>query len=87
MERMHLLLEEERKLRRLRILVDFTAQVLAQEKLTIDEALDLINATKRAAVALFPGKEQTFDLIYGKRFERILRERFASVNRKYPLDE
>jgi len=81
------LVEEEKKLRRLRFLADFTAQVLAQEKLTIDEALDLINGTKQAALNLFPGKEQTFDMIYGRRFERILRERFSSAGREYPLDK
>ncbi|RJP17068.1 MAG: hypothetical protein C4520_17860 [Candidatus Abyssobacteria bacterium SURF_5] len=79
--------EEERKLRRLRFIVDFSAQVLAQEKMTIDQALDLINATKQAAVRLFPGSEQTFDMIYGRRFQRILRERFASAGRRYPLDQ
>jgi hypothetical protein len=86
MESKQSLLEEEKQLRRLRIIVDFAAQVLAQERMTIDEALDLINATKRAAVNMFPGKEQTFDIIYGRRFERILKERFASAGRRYPLD-
>jgi hypothetical protein len=81
-----MVMEEERRLRRLRFLVDFTTQVLAQEKFTIDEALDLINGTKQAALNLFPGKEKTFDLIYGRRFERILRERFASAGQPFPLD-
>lgn len=87
MEGRQSLVEEERKLRRLRIIVDFTAQVLAQEKMTVDEALDMINAAKRAAVSLFPEKEQTFDLIYGRRFGRILRERFASAGRMYPIGQ
>jgi len=72
-------LDEERKMRHLRVIVDLTAAVLSQEKITIDEALDLINGTKRAVLSLFPDKEHTFDIIYGKRFERILRERFKSV--------
>ena len=70
--------EEEKKLRRLRIIVDLTASVLAQEKMTIDEALDLLNATKRVVLRLFPGKEHTYDIIYGRRFERILKQRFRS---------
>jgi hypothetical protein len=82
-----LLREEEKKLRRLRFMMDFTAQVLAQEKLTIDEALDLMNGAKQTALNLFPGKGNTFDMIYGRRFERILRERFASAGRNYPPDE
>jgi hypothetical protein len=72
------ILEEDKKMRRLRIIVDLTASVLAQEKLTIDEALDLINGTKRTVLQLFPGKEETFDIIYGTRFARIMRERFGT---------
>jgi hypothetical protein len=76
MESPDLIIDEEKRLRRLRIMVDLVAAVLAQEKMTIDEALDLINATKRAVVNLFPGKGDTFDIIYTRRFARILRERF-----------
>ncbi|MBI5116344.1 hypothetical protein HZA56_07700 [Candidatus Poribacteria bacterium] len=71
------IVEEEKKMRRLRIMVDLVAAVLAQERMTMDEALDLVNATKRAALNLFPGKGDTFDIIYGRRFARILKERFA----------
>ncbi len=74
--------DEEKKMRRLRTIVDLTAAVLAQEKMTIDEALDLINATKRTVLRLFPGKEHTYNIIYGRRFERILRERFESERRE-----
>lgn len=73
-----LFLEEDKKMRRLRIIVDLTASVLAQEKLTVDEALDLINGTKKMVLRLFPGKEEAFDIIYGTRFSRILRERFGT---------
>ncbi len=73
------LTEEDKKMRRLRFIVDLTAQVLAQERMTIDEALDLLNATRRTVLRLFPGKEDTYDIIYGRRFERILRERFESA--------
>ncbi|UCD57853.1 MAG: hypothetical protein JSV16_01710 [Candidatus Hydrogenedentota bacterium] len=79
MESPNSITEEERKMRHLRMIVDLTAAVLAQEKMTIDEALDLINATKRTVLRLFPGKEHTYNIIYGRRFERILRERFKTV--------
>ncbi len=72
-------LEEKKKMRRLRVTVDLTAGVLAVERLTVDEALDLVNATKRAILRLFPGKEETYDMIYGRRFARIMRERFAKA--------
>jgi hypothetical protein len=71
-------LEEDKKMRRLRVIVDLTAGVLTVERLTADEALDLINATKHTVLRLFPGKEETYDMIYGRRFARIMKERFAA---------
>ncbi len=73
-------MEEDKKMRRLRFIVDLTAQGLAQERMSIDEALDLLNATRRTVLRLFPGKEYTYDIIYGRRFQRILRERFESAH-------
>ena len=52
-------LEEDKKMRRLRIIVDLTAVLLAQEKLTMDEALDLMNATRRTVLRLFPVRRST----------------------------
>jgi hypothetical protein len=68
--------DEEKRMRRLKVIVDLTAAVLAQEKMSIDEALDLMNATKQTVLRLFPGKENTYNMIYGRRFERILKARF-----------
>ena len=69
-------LEEERyKMRLLRTIVDTTSAILYQGNLTIPEAVDLIHATKKAVLQLFPGKEDVYDLIYRPRFERIIKER------------
>ncbi len=68
---------EERKMRRLRLLVDFTTALLGQADLTREQALELVGATRRRVLAMFPGKEQTFDLIYASRFRRIIEERFG----------
>jgi len=57
--------DENKRMRRLRVIVDLTAGVLAQERLTVDEALDLINATRRTVLRLFPGKEETFRCRWG----------------------
>jgi hypothetical protein len=77
MEEQNPLHEEERRLRRLRLLVDVTAQVLAEdESLTFCEALRLIEAARTASTRLFPDKEQTFDLVIRPRLERIVHERF-----------
>jgi len=72
-----LVLEEERRLRRLRLLVDVTAQVLAEDqKLNFCEALRLIDAARTAALRLFPDKHETFELVIRPRLERIVHERF-----------
>jgi hypothetical protein len=70
--------EEEKKLRMLKFVVDLNLAVLMQQSdLTLREAFDLLKNTKKAAMNLFPDKEQVFDLIYSPRFRRIIRERFV----------
>ena len=77
MEGNDILREEEQRVRRLLLLVDVTAQVLAEDhSLTFCEALRLIEAARTASTRLFPDKEQTFDLIIRPRLERIVHERF-----------
>jgi hypothetical protein len=71
------LVEEEKRMRRLRWIVDLNQAVLMQADLTLREAFDIIKATKQAALALFPGKGDVFDLVYVPRFKRIIRERFV----------
>ena len=70
------LLAEEKRLRRLRNIMDFTATLLWQADLTLSEAQKLVADAKDRALELFPDKGETFDLIYGSRFRRILAERY-----------
>ena len=70
------LLAEELKLKRLRHLMDFTVALLSQADLTLDQAQKLVSDAKGKALELFPDKGETFDLIYGSRFRRILVERY-----------
>jgi hypothetical protein len=70
------LLAEEQKLRRLRRAMDIAATLLWQVDLTLEEAQDVVNHAKHTALQLFPDKEETFDLIYGSRFRRILVEKY-----------
>ena len=71
--------EEDRTIRRLRILVDLTTALIAQDNsITLEEAWQHVRALKGAAVAMFPGKEDVFDLIYLPRFSRLLAERFGA---------
>ena len=71
--------DENKQIRRLRFLVDLTFATIAQDNhLTLDQAWEHVLALKGAAVAMFPGKEDTFDLLYLPRFSRLLQERFGA---------
>lgn len=69
--------EEDRKIRFLRYLVDFSILSIEQEDLTLEMALKLVEDVKQAALNLFPGKENVFELIYRPRFKRIIEEKFG----------
>ena len=72
-----LLKEEEKKIRRLRFVVDLAEAVLMQSNLSLQEALELLENTKKAALSLFPDKEFVYDLVYTPRFRRIISARFT----------
>ncbi|MGA2518936.1 MAG: hypothetical protein ABSG44_20630 [Thermodesulfobacteriota bacterium] len=76
--------EENRKLRYLRFLVDFSILSIQQDDLSFEEAQELVENVKRAACSLFPGKEETFELIYRPRFNRVIRERFGFIPSENP---
>ncbi|HET7691822.1 MAG TPA: hypothetical protein VFM44_01900 [Gemmatimonadota bacterium] len=77
MELSEALREENRRLRRLRLVVDLTLARLYQDPdLSLLEALQLTERCRDTALAMFPGKETAFDLIYRPRFERVLHARW-----------
>ena len=65
---------EARQVRQLRMVVDLTSAVLMQGRLSRREAEDLVAATRRRALELFPDKEETYGLILAPRFARLLDE-------------
>jgi hypothetical protein len=70
---------ENKMIRRLRFLVELTFATIAQDKsMTLEQAWDHVHALKGAAVAMFPGKDDTFDLLYLPRFSRLLAELFRA---------
>ncbi len=71
--------EENRKVRRLQIAVDLVMNLLAQSDLPVEEAAALVAQTRQFALRLFPDKEQTYDLIYQPRFQRLLREKYRMI--------
>ena len=69
--------EEARKIRRLQLMIGMVMQVISQDpKLTIEEASELAAGAKRAALAMFPDKEFTYDILYKPRLQRLMNERF-----------
>ncbi|MBD3273932.1 MAG: hypothetical protein GF372_01400 [Candidatus Marinimicrobia bacterium] len=67
--------EENKAIRRLRRMTDFTCQLLQNPKISLSQAMNLIYETRREALTMFPDKSETFDMIYGRRFIRILEQK------------
>jgi len=69
--------EEAKLIRRLQMMMNLVMQTVAQDgTLSIDEASQMIADARTAALAMFPGKELAYDLIWRPRFQRLMRERF-----------
>ena len=69
--------QEQKLIRRLQLMMNLVMQTIAQDgSLTIDEASQMIADSRKAALAMFPGKELAYDLIWRPRFQRLMRERF-----------
>lgn len=66
--------EESRRVRRLRVVVHLALNLIAQGQLPIEEAQALVAATRRLALALFPDKGETYDLLYRPKFQRLINE-------------
>jgi hypothetical protein len=70
-------LEEAKLIRRLQVMMNMVTQVIAQDAtLTVEDASQMIADARSAALAMFPGKELAYDLIWRPRFQRLMRERF-----------
>ncbi|MPY87869.1 MAG: hypothetical protein GEU99_08110 [Luteitalea sp.] len=72
MTRVEAVQEEDRRLRRVRLMVDLTVQLLARGQLDRTEGQRLVAATRAAVLRLFPGSEATYELLYAPKFERLL---------------
>lgn len=69
--------DEDRRIRQLRRLVDFSLAFIAQSPISLEEAHRIVLGVKEQASQLFPGKEETFDLIYSPRFRRLIVEKYC----------
>ncbi len=69
--------EEARQLRRLLVMIGMVMSVIGQDPdLTLEEAAEMAANARRAALAMFPGKELPYDIIYRPRVQRLINERF-----------
>jgi len=68
--------EEQARADRLHRTVDVACALLRQSRLTRAEAESVVAQARTQALALFPGKEDVFDLVLTPRFRRILDERW-----------
>lgn len=69
--------EEQKLIRRMQMMMNMVMQVIAQDpSLSIDDASQMIADSKKAALAMFPGKELAYEIIWKPRFQRVMRERF-----------
>jgi hypothetical protein len=68
---------EQKLIRRLQLMMNLVMQTITQDSsLSVDEASQMIADSRKAALAMFPGKELAYDLIWRPRFQRLMRERF-----------
>lgn len=70
-------LEEQRKIRRLQMMMDLIMSVISQDpNLTIEQASEMVADSKKAALAMFPDKELAYNLLYRPKLQRLMRERY-----------
>ena len=67
--------QEDKKLRYLKLMVDFNMAVIAQTRMPIEEAHKIVASVKELAVRLFPEKGDVFDMVYRARFMWLLHEK------------
>lgn len=68
---------EDKKIRHLRRMVDFTISLIAMDhEMTLQEASGHIAGLRDFALNLFPGKGEVFDLVYAPKLKRLLVEKY-----------
>ena len=68
--------EESRRVHRLQLTVGLVMKVIGEGDLKFEEASEMVAATRRVALNLFPGKENAFDLLYQPRLQRLLAQKY-----------
>ena len=70
--------DETRRVYRLRVACDLASQVITLRQVrSRAEAEELVDALENLAQEFFPGSAETFRIVYGRRFQRIIEETFG----------
>jgi hypothetical protein len=68
------LADETARVRKVRHLVDIATSLIMQAGMSRREAETLVAGVRSRILDLFPGSEDTFEIVYGPRFRRIIDE-------------
>lgn len=68
--------EETKRLHRLQFTVRLVMSIISQSNPPFEEASEMVAATRRLALHLFPGKELAYELIYQPRLQRLLAQKY-----------
>ncbi len=66
--------DEQRRARRVRLIVDFTCAMIAQGRLPRRDAEQLVDAARGRILDLFPGRDETYEIVCAPRFRRVVEE-------------
>lgn len=68
------LADEARRISRVRAIVDVTSSLIMQSGFRRSEAEALVDMARQKVLELFPGSEETFEIVYARRFCRLIDE-------------
>jgi hypothetical protein len=77
------LADEALRARKVRHLVDLATSLIMQAQMTRRDAEQLVATVRERILNLFPGAEDTYELLYARRFRRLIDE-FARPNATTP---
>lgn len=66
--------EEDRRVRRAQLIVAAASHLLIQGGFGRAEGEAIVRAARARILELFPGREETYEILYGRRFARLLDE-------------
>jgi hypothetical protein len=66
--------EEHRRVRYVQYIVNITSNVIMQGNLARSEGEALVSAARARILDLFPGRDETYEVLYARRFDRLLND-------------